>query len=96
MISIKDWLSQGQFREVNITTHCHGVRVTIRDHFDEITSCVESTIENAFNNCLIQYPEAIKHIKLNKLKNLEHQLIGYNQTVNNCKAEITKLKNEFK
>lgn len=93
MKQIEKWVNERvpgvMFREVHVKGHCHGVRVSLIDNHEDITSVVESTVEEAFNSAVSSYEVAKKRRDERKVERLTER-------IREGERDLRALKNEKK
>lgn len=72
---IQKWLRESSLREVKITRHAHGIRVSLSENCENITFSVSESIEVAFENCLQFYPTAKENLQNEKRDRLERECV---------------------
>jgi hypothetical protein len=73
MNPMETFLKKGSFREIRITDHVSGNRVTLYDNFNDISSGVSDNIPKAFDDALRNFDSNVKRLKLEKLEKLEEE-----------------------
>jgi hypothetical protein len=65
------FLKKGSFREVRITDHAHGNRVTLLENFRDVSFGVAENIPKAFDDALVNFSPNLKRLQQDDLKELQ-------------------------
>ena len=71
--TIEEWVNGGRWRSVEIQSHVNGVRMTLYENRDTITFSTESTVDEAFAQCMKMYSAAMKNHKQRELERLRRR-----------------------
>lgn len=74
MKTIQEWLNGALMRRIELTPHCHGIRLTVHDDHHEVCSVVESTLERAWESAQVNIPVAMHRLKLRRKQYLEARI----------------------
>jgi hypothetical protein len=84
------FLKKGSFREVRITDHAHGNRVTLYEHFRDISFGVSDNIPLAFDDALKNFESNLKRLQQDDLKRLQEEKKQMEIDLNNLTRKIEK------
>lgn len=95
MASMEEWVKQGFLREIEIRSHCHGYRVSLRQGCKEITTSIQESIQQAFDVCIKDSPEAEKRILAEEIKQNTKSIIETTQNLRKLKLQGGNLKKDL-
>jgi peptidoglycan hydrolase CwlO-like protein len=96
MNPMEAFLKKGSFREVRITDHTHGNRVTLLENFREISFWVSDNIPMAFDEAFKNFEHNLKRHKEEELENLEKEKQQMETDLGTLERKIETAKNELK
>lgn len=73
MNPMEAFLKKGHFREVRITDHAHGNRVTLLENFKDVSFGVAENIPKAFDDAFKNFESNLKRHQQEELEKLQEQ-----------------------
>ena len=96
MEDMKKWVKSGDFRSITIESHCHGVRVTLKEGFgfNVSVTAVQDNILDAFKECIVCLPNARINWKKREMERLQENIAEEQKELDSKKERLKELKNE--
>ena len=92
---IRQWLRKSNNYGFDVKFHCHGVRVTLKYDYYDITSWVANTIEEAFEGAVSGFDVALSARYAKMLKEeeelRERWVQDYNCRIENAKRRLQEI-----
>jgi hypothetical protein len=89
-MNIKTFLAEYQFREVRITTHCSGVRLTLMQDHESVTSVTGADVDEAFKEALKYFPANLATLRERKKMELEMRKAELESQLRDVQSRIKK------